>query len=98
MDTDLDFGGWVQTHNDLISKYGNTFKSDDGRSYSGEIRYHKGIEKFDWLVQSGTYDGQRGRFDAYIAAGDASSLAEAQQLIVGLIEKLQAPEAHLPSM
>lgn len=90
----LDFNGWVQTHNDLISKYGNTFQGDDGRNYSGEIRHHKDIEKYDWLVQSGKYDGQRGRFDAHIASGDAASLAQVDDVI----DRLTATADPVPTM
>lgn len=98
MADNVDFNGWVQTHNDLISKYGNTFKGDDDRNYSGEIRHHKDVEKFDWLVQSGKYDGQRGLFDAHISSGEASSLGKARQAVDKVIERLQAPEVHLPTM
>lgn len=97
MENDLDFKDWVQSHSGHMSIYGSTFPVDD-RPYSREIRVHKDSNEIDWLVQSGRYDGKRGRFDAHCAGGKANSLSEFPQNIDDVIGRLPAPYNPFPTI
>ncbi len=90
---DIDLDGWTRNLDSSVEAYGKTVELGD-REYALEIRLLSDT-KSDWLIQQGDYDGQRGRFDSYIANGVGRTLKDAYDSVLDACAKFEPPAPHI---